>query len=76
MSFVLFQSQGTFYKKPFELAVVEVTPDSTKYDWLVNLSNNYVNKLVTIPSESLKDLTVSFVISVLSIITNINDITD
>lgn len=49
----LFQSRGTLFNKPFDRAVIEVIPDHKKYEWLVKLPNEYVNKTTEIPKEKL-----------------------
>lgn len=56
---ILFQTQRTLFNKPFDRAVIEVTPDYEKYDWLVKLPNDYVNKSTEIPREKLETLKVS-----------------
>lgn len=54
----LFQTQRTFFNKNFDRAVDEVTPDLTKYGWLVMLPNEYVNKTAEIPLDIFKDIKV------------------
>lgn len=55
----LFQSQRTLFR-PFDRALVEMVPDISKYEWLIKLPNEFVDKSTEIPSETLENLKVCF----------------